>query len=167
MKRLRLCLALAALALLTFAGASYGQATPGKFTVYVPLPSGITDVPCIAGTGFFTGTETQVGEFIPTPQGIHYHITATVDYRIDFPDGSYLVSSSPAHVVFNQTGSGAAVSTEVQQDRATLYSADGQAVGILSVFSLTHTTWIDANGNGFPDPGEIKADVSQFRATCP
>ena len=55
----------------------------------------------------------------------------------------------------------------LQQDRGTLYSADGQAIGIVSVFTLTHITWRDSNRNGVPDPGEVTADVSQFRVTCP
>jgi hypothetical protein len=105
-----------------------------------------------APIGIVTGTETVLGEFIPTSQGFHFHLTSTQDYRIYFADGSYLVSSSPTHQSFNSTGRGE-VNTEVQQDRGSLYSASGQLIGIVSVFSVSHTTWIDANGNGFPDPG--------------
>jgi hypothetical protein len=35
------------------------------------------------------------------------------------------------------------------------------------VFTLTHQTWRDLNGNGQPDPGEFTATVDQFRVTCP
>ena len=57
--------------------------------------------------------------------------------------------------------------TEAQQDRGTLYAADGQVIGKVTVFTLTHQTWRDLNGNGLPDPGEFTAIVDQFRVTCP
>jgi hypothetical protein len=58
------------------------------------------------------------------------------------------------------------VYTWAQQDRGTLYNIDGQVIGQLDVFTLTHITWRDTNGNGQPDPGEIRASVDQFRVTC-
>jgi len=168
-RRLRLCLPAAALALLIFAGASYGQASTGKFSVISPINGIEGDFVCQpAATGVVTGTETVVGEYTQTPQGTHFHGTATQDYRIVFADGRYLVSSSPSHFDFNQTGQGPAVYTEVQQDRGTLYTAAGERIGIVSVSTLTHTTWSDTNGNQQPDPGEITiAAVDKFRVSCP
>jgi hypothetical protein len=87
--------------------------------------------------------------------------------RIDFADGRYLITSSPSHFEFTATSLGLQVYTEAQQDRGTLYGADGQPIGIVSVFTLTHITWRDSNRNGVPDPGEVTANVSQFRVTCP
>ena len=85
---------------------------------------------------------------------------------IDWPDGTYLISHSPSHFEFN-TNSLEFVSTEAQQDRGTLYRRDGQVIGRVTVFTLSHTTWRDSNGNGQLDPGEITASVEQFRVTCP
>ena len=68
------------------------------------------------------------------------------------------------HFEFNaDAGSAQTVSTEAQQDRGTLYTSDGHVVGIVSVFTLTDTTWRDTDGDGAPGPGEITANVSQFR----
>jgi hypothetical protein len=58
------------------------------------------------------------------------------------------------------------VSTEAQQDRGTLYSSSGQVIGRQTVFTLSHMTWRDTNGNGQPDPSEVTAGVDQFRVNC-
>jgi hypothetical protein len=88
------------------------------------------------------------------------------EYRIDWSDGSYLLSRSPSHFEFNTNSLDQFVSTEVQQDPGTLYSPDGQVIGRVTVFTLSHLTWKDTNGNGQPDPGEITASVDQFRVSC-
>ena len=168
-RRLRLFVPLAALGVLIFAGTSYGQATVGNFSFQEPLNGTITDFACgPIASGVLTGTATTVGHFTLTDQGIHIHGTFTQDYRIDFADGSYLLSYSPSHFESNlNLRSGQAVSTEAQQDRGILYTAAGQPIGPVNVFTLTHTTWRDTNGNGFPDAGEITANVSKVRFTCP
>jgi hypothetical protein len=165
--RLRLVVPLAALVALVFASMSYGQATVGTFyqqdtdigiePEFVCQPSPI---------GVVTNTVTESGHYVITNQGVHIRGTAIQDYRIDFADGTYLLSVSPSHFERTTTSS-VEVLTEAQQDRGTLYSADGKVIGIVSVFTLTHTTWRDTNGNGVPDAGEFTSEVSQFRVTCP
>ena len=81
--------------------------------------------------------------------------------------GAYLITHSPAHWEFNTNSTGLVVYTWAQQDPGILYNADGQVIGQLNVFTLTHVTWRDANGNGQPDPDEIRSTVDQFRVTCP
>lgn len=98
---------------------------------------------------------------------MHFNGTATQDYRIDFEDGRYLVSSSPSHFEVTQTGHSPFVSTEVQQDRGSLYTASGELIGIVSVSSLSHFVWTDSNGKNFPDSGELKGTVDSFRVSCP
>ena len=169
-RRIGLCLPLAALGVLVFASASYGRAAVGTFSFQEPITGIETDFVCQpAPTGVVSGTATTVGHFTFTDQGVHFSGTTTQNYRIDFADGRYLVSSSPTHFEFNAQllGRSQAVNTEVQQDRGTLYTAAGQTLGIVSVFGVTHTTWTDSNGNGQPDPGEITADVNIFRVMCP
>ena len=113
-----------------------------------------------------TNTVTESGHFTITDQGVHIPGTSTQDYRIDFADGRYLVTSSPSHFEFTATSGGLTVYTEAQQDRGTLYSADGQPIGIVSVFTLTHTTWRDSDrqrrprsrrghGRRQPIPGDL------------
>lgn len=166
--KLRLLVPLAALGALVFASVSSGQATVGTFYSQETVSDIEPEFVCQpATTGVVTNTITESGHFTVTDQGVHLRGTATQDYRIDFADGRYLVSSSPSHFEFSATSRGLDVHTEVQQDRGTLYSADDQAIGIVSVFTLIHTTWRDSNGNGIPDPGEVTADVSLFRVTCP
>lgn len=173
MKRLtitknRLLVSLAALGALVLAGVSYGQATVGTFYSQETVTGIEPEFVCQpAATGVVTNTITDSGHFTITEQGVHFSGTTTQDYRIDFADGRYLITSSPSHFEFTATSHGLQVYTEAQQDRGTLYSADGQPIGIVSVFTLTHITWRDSNRNGIPDPGEVTANVSLFRVTCP
>jgi hypothetical protein len=48
-----------------------------------------------------------------------------------------------------------------------LYAANGQPIGRVTVHTLSHMTWSDANGNGQPDPGEITVAIERFRISCP
>ena len=164
--RLRLSVPLAALVLLVFAGTAGAQANVGKFSFQETVT--ITDEVSCTGQpgGSGSNTATTVGQFVDTGQTFHIHGTTTQDYRIDWPDGTYLVSHSPSHFEFN-TNSLQFVSTEAQQDRGTLYGSDGQEIGRVTVFTLSHMSWRDTNGNGELDPGEITASVDQFRVTCP
>jgi hypothetical protein len=165
-RRFRFSVPLAALGLLILAGTASAQATVGHFSFQQTVP--ITDeVSCtgqLGGSG--SNTATTVGQFVDTGQTFHVYGTTTQDYRIDWPDGTYLISHSPSHFEFN-TNSLQVVSTEAQQDRGTLYSQDGQVIGRVTVFTLSHITWRDSNGNDQADPDEITASVEQFRVTCP
>lgn len=163
-RRIRLCVPLAMLGLVVFAGTASARATHGTF--YQQETNTFTDVSLCTGlTGTGTNTATDAGRFVDTGGTFHVSGTTTQDYRIDWSDGSYLISHSPSHFEFNTNG-GEFVSTEAQQDRGTLYSADGQVIGHQAVFTLTHTTWRDLNGNGQPDPGEFTSSVDQFRVRC-
>jgi hypothetical protein len=162
---LRVCVPLAVLGLLVFAGTASGQATIGTF--YSQETITFPDVSICTGlTGTVTNTVTDAGRFVDAGGTFHVSGTTTQDYRAVWSDGSYLISHSPSHFEFN-TNSSQFVFTEAQQDRGTLYTADGQVIGKVTVFTLTHTTWRDTNGNGQPDPGEFTANVDQFRVTCP
>src|SRR5215210_2061664 len=167
LRRRRLLLPVAALTALLFASLSYGQATVGSLynqeTFTSPEPEFICQP---APFGVTTTTITESFHFAIRDHGVNFTGRVIQDYRTDFFDGSYLTSVSPTHFEFNGTSHGA-VYTEVQQDRGTLYSADGQVIGIVSVFGVFHTTWVDSNGNGIPDPGELTSNVTQFRVTCP
>jgi hypothetical protein len=142
-----------------------GPATVGDFYSQETVPG--TDVSLCTGlAGTVTNTITDAGHYVDTGGTFHVSGTTTQDYRTDWSDGSYLINHSPAHWEFNTNSTGQVVYTWAQQDRGVLYSVDGQVIGQLNVFTLTHVTWRDANGNGQPDPGEIKSTVDQFRVTC-
>jgi hypothetical protein len=161
-------LAAAAIAGLTLAlaGTASAQATVGTFYNQETITA--TDVSLCTGlSGTVTNTVTEAGRFVANADGtFHFSGTSTQDYRVVWSDGSYEIHHSPSHFEFNASGTGEVVFTEAQQDPGTLYAADGQVIGQLNVFTLTHVTWRDANGNGQPDPGEIKSTVDQFRVTC-
>ena len=57
--------------------------------------------------------------------------------------------------------------TMAQQDRGTLYDTNGNVIGSLDVWGVTHLTWRDLNGNGQPDTGEITANTNTFKFSCP
>jgi hypothetical protein len=161
---------LAAFALLVFAGAAHASATVGTFSSQDQLSGTETGIvgcfPNLSGT--LSGIDTVAGQFVATDSGIHFHGTEIQDYRIDFENGWYLLSYSPTHFDGNANfGSGQFESTNAQQDRGTLYAADGEVIGPITVQTVTHITWRDLNDNGTPDPGEITANVSLFRLTCP
>jgi hypothetical protein len=160
-----ICLLLAALGLVAFTGTALAQATRGDFMFQNTVT--FTDVSsCTGQTGTGVNTATTIGQFVDTGGTFHVHGTTVQVYRIDWSDGTYLLSRSPSHFEFNTNSLGQVVATEVQQDPGILYSPDGQAIGQLTVFTLSHLTWRDTNGNGQPDSGEITADVEQFRVNC-
>jgi hypothetical protein len=151
---------------LGLAGTASAQATVGEFYSQETITA--TDVSLCTGlTGTVTNTVTEAGRFVANADGtFHFSGTSTQDYRVVWSDGSYEIHHSPSHFEFNASGTGEVVFTEAQQDPGTLYAADGQVIGKVTVFTLTHQTWRDLNGNGQPDPGEIKSTVDQFRVTC-
>jgi hypothetical protein len=160
-----ICLLLVALGLVTFTATALAQATRGDFTSQNTVT--FTDVSSCTGlTGTGVNTATTVGQFVDTGGTFHVHGTTVQVYRIDWSDGTYLLSRSPSHFEFNTNSLGQTVATEVQQDQGILYSPHGQMIGRLTVFTLSHLTWRDTNTNGQPDPGEITADVDQFRVNC-
>ena len=164
------CSAVAGLVALVCASAASGQATIGPISWQDQLS--VTDiglVPCYPNlVGTLTGADTGAGQFVVTSTGVHVEGVETQTYRIAFANGWYLLSSTPTHFDSNfDFSSGQTENTSAQQDRGTLYNANGDVIGIVDVHSVTHLTWRDLNGNGQPDPGEITANVNLFKFSCP
>jgi hypothetical protein len=163
--------ALAGLVALVSAAAASGQTTTiGPISWQDQLSATETGlVPCypnLAGT--LTGTDTGAGQFVLTSTGVHVEGVETQTYRIDFANGWYLLSSSPTHFDANFNFSSTQTeNTFAQQDRGTLYDANGMPLGSIDVWGATHLTWRDLNGNGQPDAGEITANVNLFKFSCP
>jgi hypothetical protein len=129
------------------------------------------DYPCFADvTGTITGTYTLSGHVVNAPDVFHFTHTETLDYRIDFSDGRYVIGGFANHLVDisnAQSGIQRVVQTEAGQERATVYAADGSPIGTVTVSQTTHTTFADLNQNHQLDPGEITASVDRFRLSCP
>ncbi len=170
MRRLRLpssVVGMALLATLVLAPAAHAQATVFRFQFQEPLPDSTALPECLPPdlVGTQTGTETTVGQVVDTGHSFQVHGTTTLEYRVVFPDGHYVVGTAVEHFSFNANAPQTTRTSVIQEPR-TIYSADGQPVGTVFIHALTHVTFRDANGNLTPDPGEITANVDRFFFTC-
>jgi len=166
------CLALAAVP----AAADERQAgnsfnTVGTFSDSQPY-SGVTvtDYPCFNGqTGTASGVDSIEGRFNNAPPFFHFTGTESGSYRIDYPDGRYVLGGYRTKIEIEANAESGGVNekdTEVSQDHAAVYLA-GQQIGTVAVHEILHTTFNDANRNGAFDPGELKSSVDNFRVSCP
>jgi hypothetical protein len=160
----------ALLAALALAGSASGGAETGAFHVDEPFADTWTDFPCFEGiTGVVAGSETIDGHFTengPPSLGFHAHGRTTQNYRIDVPDGRYVLGTFTGRFSFNATVRGHIVDSGGGRDRATVYATDGRRIGPLEIQSVGHVTYVDANGNGEPDDGEFTARVDHLKANC-
>jgi hypothetical protein len=143
----------------------------GTFEDQQPISDAVPgDYPCFEGvTGTITGTDDFLGRFNNAPDFFHFTGTDTVSYRIVFSDGRYVVGGFVVHFgVEANAESGAVRETthEPAQERATVYSADGQPIGTVTVSTTSHVRFSDLNGNGEPDPGEVTGVVDRIKVTC-
>lgn len=117
--------------------------------------------------GTITGTVTGAGQIVDTNRGFHERLTSTLDYRVDFPDGSYVLGTAVEHGVFYVNFRNSQTThTGVVHEPRSLYAADGQPIGRVMIHFLNHLTYRDVNGNGQPDPGEITASIEDFQFKC-
>jgi hypothetical protein len=153
--------------LLLPAGLAHAQATVFRFEFQEPL-TGSTALPeCLPPdlVGTQTGTETTVGQVTETERTFQAHGTTTLEYRVLFPDGRYVVGTAVEHFSFIAAGPQTVNTTTIQEPRS-IYSAEGEPIGKVFLHAVSHQTFRDANGNGEPDPGEITANVDRFFFTC-
>jgi hypothetical protein len=167
----RIAVPAAVLATLALASSAQGRADVDTFHSQEPISFTLNDHPCFPGVlGTVTGTDTVDGRFTengPPALGFHAHGVDVADYRIDFSDGRYIVGEGITHFDFNATARQHVTETDVWRDRTTAFAADGTPLGPVTIHATSHVSYIDANGNGEPDPGEFTAFVDRFRITCP
>jgi hypothetical protein len=167
---LSLCALLTAVSLALAAGASYGRATVGAFQFEQPISETVTNFPCSDGDPVsMTGTLTADGRFTEIDsRHFSVHATTTLDYRAELGDGRYALGRVTEHFSLSlNPRRPRTVDTSAQQEQATLYTANGQPIGTITVHVIFHFTYSDENGNLEPDPGEITASVGRVRASCP
>jgi hypothetical protein len=152
---------------LTFmAEVANAQAEVIRFEFVEPLPDQTSLPECLDDTvGSQVGTETTTGQVVDTGRTVHVSGTNTLTYTVTFSDGRYVTGSAVEHFSFNANGP-LAVSTGAIIEPRTIFSAEGEPVGKVKIHALSHITFQDANGNGNPDPGEIRAQVDRFFFTC-
>jgi hypothetical protein len=128
------------------------------------------DYPCFAGvTGTITGTDEFAGRYNNAPDFFHFTGTETVNYRIVFSDGRHVVGGWVSHFgteANNESGAVRETDHETSQERATVYSTDGQAIGTVTISITSHIRFADLNGNHQPDPGEVTGVVDRTKLTC-
>jgi hypothetical protein len=117
--------------------------------------------------GTVTGTVTVDAQEIATHSGSHFRSTDHLDYRVDFPNGSYALGSSVEHEEFNFIGRNSQIiDTLAIREPRTIYAADGQLIGRVMIHFLFHVVFRDTKGNDQPDPGEMTVSIEDFRFTC-
>jgi hypothetical protein len=93
--------------------------------------------------------------------------TATIDYRVDFGDGRYVLGHVIDHhsfvINFQRPTQ---VETSAQQEYATIFASDGTVMGTMRVRVTYHPTFSDLNGNFEPDDGEVKTAVDRVVVSC-
>jgi len=161
LRQLLVCASLVAtLGLAVFVAGASAAATTGTYDFQESGPPFPDLNLCTGVSGINTGTITVDGRYTNIGNGAqHVSEVDTLDYHVDYSDGSYLISHSTAHAEFDTNAVGDAEFTVAQQDRGTLYSADGQVLGYQTVFTLVHFTWHD-------DFQTVISNPSQFRVTC-
>jgi hypothetical protein len=173
-RRALLAALIAAVGLALAAGVANGRATQGSFEFTETFSDTVDDSGTCLGAGavgVINGTSSVSVHFTdtyPPKRGFHVAGTDTATYRIDYDDGRYIVGRSTSHFVFEDNPDQLrTVNTDVAQDAGALYAADGTLLGEVTVHAVFHITFSDTNGNFEPDPGEVTANVDQFRLTCP
>ena len=117
--------------------------------------------------GLSTGVEITDGQKVETPSGaFNVRGTTAFPYRVDFPDGRYVLGNTIEHFNFVFSRAGTFVTKSVIQEPKTIYDASGQPIGSGTIHANSHVTFHDANGNGLPDDGEVTASVDKFDFTC-
>ena len=117
--------------------------------------------------GIQTATDVVDGQSVENAaEGTQVHGTDRLSYRVDFPDGSYVLGGGVFHFGGTFAPSETATMRDVARETRTVYDAAGTAIGRVVIHANSHLTFHDANGNGEPDDGEITAAVDRFFFTC-
>jgi hypothetical protein len=161
--------AVAVAAAIAVPSAASGRATPQPFhDVQTTIDTGVDSYGCFVGiVGNGMTTDVIDGHFTPNDNGFHFAGVIHREYTLAFGDGTHVLGHVVQHISFNATRSGVTIDTEPSQEEATIYSADGGVLGTIHAFELFHATYVDANGNGEPDPGEFTVAFDRVRVTCP
>jgi hypothetical protein len=147
---------------------AYGGATTGMFhDTQSTIDTGVLDYPCFEGIeGNGTTTDVIDGRFTATANGFHAEGVVQREYTIAFDDGTHILGHVTEHFDFNASRR-STTDTELSQETATVYAADGSVLGTIRLHDIFHVRYGDTNANGTPDPGEITAWVERSDVTCP
>jgi hypothetical protein len=142
------------------AGPAFGAAEIERFTSSASVGPVFVDDTCAGAgvVGVLTGTETIDGQFVTTSTGEHFTGTDTLVYRVDFPDGSYLLASQRQPLHFTSAQADRVVTFgSTLHERGTLYDANGNVLGYEQFHARNRTTIVD---------GRVVADFDRGFITC-
>jgi len=168
-RRYPLVLAVAGVTALATTAHAWGGATVGTFHFEDPVTFPTSLPECLPAdlVGTQSGVEVTDGQAVETPSGaFEVRGTTRFDYRVEFPDGRYVIGSAPSQFGFQVSPGGTFVTNTVVHETRTVYSASGNPVGSATIHAKSHMTFRDTSGNGIPDPGEITSSVDRFSFTC-
>jgi hypothetical protein len=144
---------------LATAAPAFGAAVIEPFMASTPI-SGLIDDTCAGAgvVGTFTGTETVEGKRVITPTGAHFSGTDTTVFRVDFPDGSFLLASQTSPLSFTSARVDSVITFgSTLHERGTLFDANGNILAFEQFHARNRTTIID---------GRITADFDRGFLTC-
>jgi hypothetical protein len=170
-RRVRWCGAVAGAALLGFAGAAQARAVQESFEFHETL-SGTTALPeCLPADliGVMSGTEDTFLTILETDATIQARAPTRLNYRVDFPDGSFVIGTATEHfTISTRRTDNPLVSTTTIVEPRTIYDAAGNPIGTAFLHFHGHITAFDANHNGTfePELGEVTTNFDQLKFTC-
>jgi hypothetical protein len=119
----------------------------------------------LVGTTVNTGT--IEGQVVETSRGVlHFGGTVTISFRWEAPNGISADGTSTAHFSFTTNGSVFVDRTMENNDRRTIYAADGTPMGQIVIHFFSLVTFHDLNGDREPQADEISASIDTFFFTC-
>ncbi|SNR90976.1 hypothetical protein SAMN04488107_0579 [Geodermatophilus saharensis] len=134
-----------------------------------PLPAMETLPECLdpdvgSQPGPQTGTETLRGQIVVTGSTFTFRGTNTLEYTVDLGD-TVVTGTAVEHITFHAAGGGRTVQTTTIQERRAVVDGDGDA-DTVTIRAVSHVTYVDADGDGVPDPGEFSSLVDRFSVRC-
>lgn len=145
-------------ALLALPANAFGQATVDEVSITSSVGPAAVDDTCagLGVVGILTGTETLTGRTVESETGFHFAGSLTLAYRVDFPDGSYLVASQREPLTFNGTDATATFGGTLLE-KGTLYDANGTVIGHEMFNARFRTTIVD---------GQAVVEIDEGHLTC-
>lgn len=138
---------------------SFGQATVEDISITSPVGPDAVDDTCFGQgvVGILTGTDTLSGRTVENGTGFHFAGSLTLVYRIDLPDGSYILGSQTERQTFSGTDRHEVFGGTLL-DKGTLYDASGEVIGDTMFNARFRWNILD---------GTILAEIDDGRLTCP
>ena len=143
---------------LALPSSSSGQAMVEGISITSPVGPDAVDDTCAGPgvVGILTGTATLSGRTVETETGFHFAGSLALVYRIDLPDGSYVVGSQIERLTFSGTD-GHDVFGGTLLDKGTLYDASDVVIGDGKFNARFRWNILD---------GTLVVEIDEGRLTC-